>query len=125
METKQKVATYSNNEGDGVEDDVESGVECPLFMDGLPSDFRTNPQLAALASLLDDEDEDDGDAENGKTPLVSLRSSTRRPHAGGGKARSEHRGARMMSSPYQLPDKPKPKKATIGEAHLFMKMWKL
>ena len=27
---------------------------CPLFMDGLPKNFATNPQLAAIASLLDD-----------------------------------------------------------------------
>ena len=33
---------------------MKSGM-CPLFMDGLPSDFNQNSQLAALASLLDDE----------------------------------------------------------------------
>ncbi|KAG7336831.1 hypothetical protein IV203_035418 [Nitzschia inconspicua] len=29
-------------------------TSCPLFMEGLPRDFSTNPQLAAIASLLED-----------------------------------------------------------------------
>jgi hypothetical protein len=35
--------------------DSSSANICPLFMDGLPSNFNRNPQLAALASLLDDD----------------------------------------------------------------------
>jgi hypothetical protein len=31
---------------------------CPLFMEGLPTDFASNPQLADIASLLEDDDAD-------------------------------------------------------------------
>ena len=39
-------------------DDEASGPACPLFMSGLPSDFASNPSLAAIASLLGDEEYD-------------------------------------------------------------------
>jgi hypothetical protein len=98
--------------------------ECPLFMDGLPSDFATNPQLAAIASLLES---DDDDPEKRQKPPVNLGYSARQPQAGGGKARSIKCRVRRQAlmSHYPLPDKPKPMKPTLGEAHLFLKMWKI
>jgi hypothetical protein len=37
------------------DDDGDSNTSvCPLFMQGLPQNFSTNPQLAAIASLLED-----------------------------------------------------------------------
>jgi hypothetical protein len=60
-------------------DSIDSDYTCPLFMDGLPSNFNQNPQLSALASLLEDEireeydnnegeeEDDDDDCGNGGT----------------------------------------------------------
>ena len=39
----------------------ESVIVDPLFMDGLPPDFKTNPGLSAIASLLHSDDNDDND----------------------------------------------------------------
>jgi hypothetical protein len=38
------------------EDEAPAVLLHPLFMDGLPSDFSSNPALAALASLLEEDD---------------------------------------------------------------------
>lgn len=38
-------------------DDEDINSLCPLFMDGLPRNFAQNPQLAALASLLNVEEQ--------------------------------------------------------------------
>ena len=38
--------------------EASSTSTCPLFMSGLPSDFASNPSLAAIASLLGDEEYD-------------------------------------------------------------------
>jgi hypothetical protein len=53
-------------EGDNNDDDNDNDNDsdetniCPLFMNGLPRNFASNPQLAAIASLMNDDD-DDGD----------------------------------------------------------------
>lgn len=53
---QDKHAGNNNGESDG---DSDSGsITCPLFMDGLPSNFATNPQLAAIASLMDGDEDD-------------------------------------------------------------------
>ena len=113
-------------EGDGEKEDSaanNTSCECALFMDGLPSDFSTNPQLAALASLLESEDDKE---DNGQKQLVVLRRPLRQPQAGGGKARSARHCLRKQTnfSPYRLPVKRESKHPTIGETELFLKMWK-
>lgn len=94
-------------------DDVE---DCPLFMDGLPADFSTNPSLAALASLLDDDsDETSPKSKEHETPV---------PRAGGGKMRRRPNRSKRKDCPYKRERSAKDG-ATVGEANLFLKMWKL
>ena len=113
-----------------LEEGIEETIDCPLFMDGLPKDFESNPQLAAIASLLDDEEtstkDDKKEAEkppddfhtNPKSPLKSRGSEAR--------AKSRSRRQIAISSPYQQPTKSSTaKKPSLGEAQLFLKMWKL
>jgi hypothetical protein len=112
----------------------EDEAFCPLFTEGLPTDFTTNPTLAAIASLLQEEEDDKGkekdDRDNSSTtPEVEIAA---RP--GGGKlsrSKGRHRN-RLKTSPYaSAVTKPQPKKppssesASLGEAQLFLKMWKL
>mmetsp|Transcript_20989 Transcript_20989/g.29630 ORF Transcript_20989/g.29630 Transcript_20989/m.29630 type:complete len:144 (-) Transcript_20989:261-692(-) len=101
--------------------------ECPLFMEGLPTDFSTNGQLAAIASLLQEEDDD-----STKNPS-RLRQELEEDHnwkqcydtGSSSKLRNERRRSRR-ENPYQRPNPPKKKReATVGEANLFLKMWKL
>jgi len=87
--------------------EASSSPTCPLFMSGLPSDFASNPSLAAIASLLGDEEYDsdvdirkvrrkglrakDGDSKTvsgdgtaaGKVAAVAA--ATAKPRVGGGK----------------------------------------
>ena len=125
---------------------------CPLFMSGLPRDFASNPGLAAIASLLGEtveEEDDDNDAgrsrqnRSTKDTGSSSRVASVNPRAGGGKvggaaAASRRKGGGSKASgassnttkfrhrPYPTPDKKDAKqKATVGEAQLFLNMWKL
>ena len=122
-------------------DDAEAASEdsvCPLFMDGLPSNFKTNPSLAAIASLLNESDEDydnmkkqiieekecnsDGISASKKTMKVELK-------PGGGKVQRKQ-SRQKGSSPYSKDGNTKKRKedkktASLGEAQLFLNMWKL
>ena len=106
---------------------VHDDIGCPLFMEGLPKDFATNPSLAALASLLqNDEDDDNKNNEHDDTitnkPLPVIMKS------GGGKLRrSKGRQQRQSTNtPYAAKNKNKTEEtASLGEAQLFMKLWKL
>lgn len=84
--------------------------ECPLFMEGLPLDFSSNSGLAALASLLNDDNTQSG---GGKVP---------------NKAKKLNRLQRR-EKPYLVNAKPIGTKhkteTTTAEAQLFLKMWKL
>jgi hypothetical protein len=94
-------------------DDVE---HCPLFMNGLPADFSTNPSLAALASLLDDNsDETSPESKERETPVAQV---------GGGKVQRKPSRSKRKDGPYKRERSAKDG-ATIGEASLFLKMWKL
>lgn len=98
----------------------EVGELCPLFMDGLPSDFATNTSLAAIASLL-------GDAETDEKSVVEpSKPELPKPQAGGGKVKSSSKRSNRKSEPYNKRD-PGSKKETVtaGEASLFLQMWKL
>eukprot|EP00546_Thalassionema_frauenfeldii_P006027 CAMPEP_0178916400 /NCGR_PEP_ID=MMETSP0786-20121207/12615_1 /TAXON_ID=186022 /ORGANISM="Thalassionema frauenfeldii, Strain CCMP 1798" /LENGTH=133 /DNA_ID=CAMNT_0020589725 /DNA_START=274 /DNA_END=672 /DNA_ORIENTATION=- len=98
-------------------DEKEIGLEpiCPLFMEGLPQNFQTNPQLAALASLFDD-----GENDNSKgSPLKKVK---------GGKTRrnSQYQRKRRQDNPYARPSKDRNAQRsspTISEAQLFLTMW--
>ena len=108
-------------------DDDDDDITCPLFMEGLPSDFSKNPHLAALASLLgeeDDKEQEDDDDEEARD--VTSKKESAAPQAGGGKVRSVKTRQRRKAVPYLQNDKkPSKKEASVSEAHLFLKMWKL
>jgi hypothetical protein len=104
-----------------IEDD-DDDITCPLFMEGLPSDFSKNPDLAALASLLEEDDKDDDE----EARDVTSKKESATPQAGGGKVRSVKTRQRRKGAPYPQKDmKPSKKEASVSEAHLFLKMWKL
>ncbi len=139
----------SNNE---TQSDSDSGsMACPLFMEGLPRDFATNPQLAAIASLLDDdvreetasakEEEEENEVativnnthsknapsiQKDRTQSQSMSSRKHLSHSG--KARTRCR--KQRASPYpRLQDRKNDKEtakksASVGEITLFMNMWK-
>lgn len=122
---KNDVAMKESLEENHSENKDKKGSEdneklCPLFMDGLPSDFSTNPGLAAIASLFDEESDDTAP----KKKEYEAPSTT----VGGGKlrrtpARSERRND---GRPYQNRQREsETKAASVGETHLFLKMWKL
>ena len=137
-------------------DDEASGPACPLFMSGLPSDFASNPSLAAIASLLGDEEYDSdvdvskvrkglrqGGQDNNTASVggkaVAAAAAAAKPRAGGGKvggagaARRHNKSVSKKKTsshhrPYPTSDKKKgetKQKATVGEAQLFLNMWKL
>lgn len=96
---------------------------CPLFMDGLPSDFSTNPGLAAIASLLEEDESNDN--------AVHTKKEYEEPptRSGGGKIRrTPARSNRKDGRPYNTRahgEGDTPKETSVGETHLFLKMWKL
>jgi hypothetical protein len=99
-------------------------VLCPLFMDGLPSDFSTNPHLAAIASLLGSDNDDDDDAKSAEAKTILPQKLS--PAPGGGKRAGTQSRAQRKAQPYPS-QKAKNQKKTpgMGEAELFLKMWKL
>ena len=54
--TKQKktIALKDTDDNDASEEEIT----CPLFMTGLPKDFTSNPGLSAIASLLEEDEEE-------------------------------------------------------------------
>jgi hypothetical protein len=111
--------THSESKDKKGSDDNEK--LCPLFMDGLPSDFSTNPGLAAIASLFDEESEDSVAPKKKEYETPSTR-------VGGGKLRRTPARSKRKNDgrPYQNRQRKSDTKATsVGETHLFLKMWKL
>ena len=146
----------TRSEENTASDDEASGPACPLFMSGLPSDFASNPSLAAIASLLGDEEYDSdvdvskvrkglrqGGQDNNTASVggkaVAAAAAAAKPRAGGGKvggagaARRHNKSVSKKKTsshhrPYPTSDKKKgetKQKATVGEAQLFLNMWKL
>ena len=107
-------------------DDEEPGEmnDCPLFMSGLPSDFSSNPHLMALASLIDD---DGASEDKSKSHSKSLRKPIpqRKARVGNFRATGRMQRQKAISSPYPVPEKSPNQRPTVGEVHLFVKMWKL
>ena len=125
---------------DGEDDALPSSVFAqPLFMDGLPADFSTHPTLAALASLMEeDADQDHDDCIARVDRRESFDKSSFPKHgdieilnSGGGKTkRVRGRNVRSrQSAPYPKPSTAggptKGTKSTVAEASLFLKMWKI
>jgi hypothetical protein len=104
------------------ENDVGKSQEdenlCPLFMEGLPSDFSSNPSLAAIASLLGEEDDATSKNKEYEAPSIKV---------GGGKVRRmPARARRKKGRPYSDKKRKDDNEAvSVGEANLFLKMWKL
>lgn len=120
------------------EDEEDPTSTCPLFLEeGLPKDFATNQSLAALASLLDESDhvnEEDKEVEDRDTSnLTKTTELTKLPLScpGGGKFSCSKQGRNQrqkQSAPYVPPKKKRDTKASsssLGEAQLFLKLWKL
>ena len=145
----------SQTSQDETQSDSDSGaMACPLFMEGLPRDFATNPQLAAIASLLDDEvreettpsQEDENDNvtatvnnkknRNSKNLPSSQKYSTQLQQSKSSKSYTTHSGKarnrrrKQRATPYpKLQDRKNEKQAgnksaSVGEITLFMNMWK-
>jgi hypothetical protein len=115
-----------------IDDKSASEVACPLFMEGLPKNFDKNPHLAALASLLEDADEETHRGVDSETKTAAKAGISK----AGGCAWLESRGGRVRVSksrdsrkgePYRRRSKQRKEKeeTSLGEAQLFLKMWKL
>jgi hypothetical protein len=118
IELPQASPVSDNNNNDDDDDDDDEAECCPLFMEGLPTDFASNPHLAAIASLLDDDEPPRKPQQATAIPVLGK--------VGGGKMiRSSSRQQRRQNqaAPYQA-SKRKPS-ASMGETQLFLKMWKL
>jgi len=118
------ISDSMKDRGDEEKEDCSGGAEHPLFVDGLPSDFCSNPHLAALASLLEDDDRATEKAE--KSPMV-VDGSAGYPQTGGGKSRPGKGRIRRRSivSPYLPTSKSKLSIPTVKQTELFLKLWKL
>jgi hypothetical protein len=119
---EESVSTDGNQE----KEEPEESNQCPLFMTGLPSDFSSNPHLMALAALIDDDETTE--EKSRKFSPASCRPKMPAGKAGGGKVRASGRTQqrrKASSSPYPVPEKIPKAKATLGEAQLFLKMWKI
>jgi hypothetical protein len=132
-ENDDKIMTMApddNGNPSGAEEDEE--VTCPLFMEGLPRNFDSNPHLAAIASLLEDTEEEG--INEGVNSISKEPPSTHTTNpillqvhpTGGGKVRRQSCRSSRSHKPYAIPkQESKKKSATIGEAQLFLNMWKL
>ena len=107
-----------------------SSCTCPLFMDGLPRDFASNPALAALASLLADEQVKE---DTGERAVHDITANITLP-VGGGKITVRRQGKHNFTcernKPYdcKISERKKPiapASTTVPEAQLFLSLWKL
>mmetsp|Transcript_13431 Transcript_13431/g.29242 ORF Transcript_13431/g.29242 Transcript_13431/m.29242 type:complete len:169 (-) Transcript_13431:195-701(-) len=113
---------------DGTDTLPASGF-CPLFSDGLPANFQAQPALLALASLAEGNDED-ADAHlkrnNGRRKIAKASAGGRQ-----GKKMSPYRsyqaGQMRRQAKEQRHQKMKAAEtsATLGEAQMFLSMWRI
>jgi hypothetical protein len=156
MEIEQCDYSIDDVDGENISNDDSKAISCPLFMDGLPTDFSTNPALAAIASLMNDNspittNDDDDDEVPIPVPVVdaSKKSSTKRvitkrhektkynPYAKSNRTTtitsdeciqgttSDAQQSNRSTSNSSRDVANKTSTTTIGEASLFLKMWKL
>jgi hypothetical protein len=102
-------------------------------MEGLPRDFTHHPQLAALASLMDEEH--DAECDHNNIPIANPPSTQNHSlptvlNKGGGK--SQRMRQRQLEQPYTTTTRRSTThrsssnhSATVGEAQLFLKLWNL
>lgn len=108
----------------------------PLFMTDLPDNFSDHSGLAALASLLEEKKTDESEKNNfsrkasqKNTDRISFHNAPK-SKAGGGKAIKSARKITQYE-PYSTDKKQgtkhrlSKKSTTVGEAQLFLKMWKI
>ena len=138
-------------DGETTTNDGNESTFCPLFMTGLPRDFSTNPALAAIASLMDDHDSanDDGDAvpivaatnKSAAEKIIAKRSKSTKykPYTKSNRKTKLTSDTGVEDATTDTSRQPldrtvfhtssdlsgKSNATTIGEASLFMKMWKL
>lgn len=109
---------------------------CPLFMERLPSDFAANSGLAAIASLLQDDDEQKEEEEDDEDDreILSRRKDAMSERTGGGKAVVARRRRKSnRHCPYSKTTTAERKEmgvakksvTTVGEAQLFLSLWKM
>ncbi|KAL7446614.1 hypothetical protein ACHAXM_011636 [Skeletonema potamos] len=108
------------------EEEEDNASTCPLFMEGLPSNFAKNKGLSALASLLNDEEDDYKKQNIDKEDSNSM--SKVELKSGGGKVQRKNR-RKVCSSPYNKEKKKvnldKKVGTSVGEAQLFLNLWKI
>lgn len=123
----------SEDENDAVSTNSNS-ADCPLFMEGLPRDFSSNPALAALASLIDEESIAKQKIANKALSTQKKEDKTpkkRRHDVKNFKSKSNLTGSKERSASTStsedqvLPPTGQYSSPSIGEASLFLKMWKL
>jgi hypothetical protein len=127
METTPNIAAAPSSSSPRCDSKVRAkpgnAEACPLFMDGLPSHFAQNSALAAIASLIDD----DSGEECKDARKKGSQSSTVDYKSGGGKVKKT--GKRNNHSPYSKEEGTRnnggKKSTTLGEAQLFLNMWKI
>lgn len=135
-------------------DTTTAATACPLFMEGLPRNFAQNSQLAAIASLLEDNVNEEEDATTTKPKTTqgvyqcvlnrhrNKRKTTQQRH---NKPSVVKRSAAKSKSSYKKHNRTRPmakkkastsgsggasqtqsnNSASIGETTLFLNMWKL
>ena len=134
-ETKDDNSAAADDEHDALPSSVFAE---PLFMDGLPADFSTHPTLAALASLMEEDADQDHDPiarvdrhEVSDKRFFPTHGDIKILNSGGGRTqRVRGRNVRSrQSAPYPKPSTAggptKGTKSTVSEASLFLKMWKI
>lgn len=125
VKTSQNDMNRMNDENDTTENKVTVNREPddepfdPLFMDGLPSDFSSNSKLAAIASFLNSDS--DNESVNSKRVMSEKPLSA----SGGGKVKRRNKKYTNKNSPYAKIEKKTSKSASICEAQLFLSMWKM
>jgi hypothetical protein len=124
IEIKTEIRESPARSSTETEDESADGTtSCPLFMDSLPSNFASNAGLAAIASLLNEVSDNDNDNTEREKPRTSEIKVT----AGGGKT-TKRRTGMGRHSPYKSPNNGKndaKKQTTVGEAQLFLSMWRM
>mmetsp|Transcript_55855 Transcript_55855/g.167402 ORF Transcript_55855/g.167402 Transcript_55855/m.167402 type:complete len:170 (-) Transcript_55855:581-1090(-) len=111
--------------------DSEGSDWCPLFMTSLPRDFESHSGLAAIASLLEEEDDNASTKKDTAKREEELRLIAA-PVFGGGKCARDKKSKILRSRyrPYVGADNGKRgrtqgRQTTMGEAQLFLQMWKI
>ena len=114
---EEETMSHNSDHPSSSSDDDEI-IDCPLFMTKLPRNFETNPHLAALASLIEENCDRDGMGKKKQGGKVKKTSS---------------RKMRSSIAPYSKPQKDRPTSnydktkhsTSLGEAQLFLSMWKI